>query len=98
MKILFHITFNSLQGDIPNVILSDPNTTVNEIKKGRSQIVIGKSSYSTMIEGLSTVHQWFVRVFAYNINGGGNPGNAHPFPVQTHITAPSIVQNFIVIL
>ncbi len=70
-SILLH--FPSLRGDLPPVMVSDPAVVVCETIQGKSQLVVGRSSYLVTIPGLTSVHDWYVRVFAYNGIGEGLP-------------------------
>ena len=91
---VIQVSFLSLRGDIPMILVSDPTAQVRELLKGRSQYVVGRSQYSSMINNLSAANNWFVRIlFAYNRNGGGSPAMAWPYPLQLGETAPSIPQN-----
>ena len=84
------LTFMSLRGDIPNISISDPSVIVIEITKGLCQYQVGRSTYSAIIEGLTSSTDWYVRIFAYNNIGGGNPTNAWAFPLRLHHVAPSV--------
>ncbi|KAL7541113.1 LOW QUALITY PROTEIN: hypothetical protein ACHAXR_012985 [Thalassiosira sp. AJA248-18] len=85
--------FSSFRGDLPPVIVSDPAASISEVTKGSSQYVIGRASYSTVISGLTSVHDWYVRVFAYNGVGEGLPELAWPSPLRLTAVAPQIPEN-----
>ncbi|KAL7473049.1 hypothetical protein ACHAXS_013421 [Conticribra weissflogii] len=85
--------FMSFRGDIPPVDVSDPGAFVNELVSGNSQFVVGRSSYSTIIPGLTSVKDWYVRIFAYNGIGGGRPGMAWPSPIRLSAVAPQAPEN-----
>ena len=82
------ITFLSMRGDVPLVTVSDPNASVSEVTKGSPQPVIGRSTYWTIIEGLSSVNRWNVRVQAYNAVGGGVIEDAQQNEIQTFVQPP----------
>jgi len=82
------VTFLSMRGDVPLMAVSDPSASVSEVTKGSSQPVIGRSTYWTIIDGLSSVNRWNVRVQAYNAIGGGSTEDAHQHEIQTFIQAP----------
>jgi hypothetical protein len=74
-------------------MVSDPAVVVHEIIKGNSQFVVGRAFYSVTIPGLTSVHDWYVRVFAYNGIGEGPPELAWPGPVRLTTVAPQVPLN-----
>ena len=88
--------FASFRGDLPLVVVSDPSANVRELVKGSSQFVVGRATYSTVISGLSSVHDWYVRVFAYNGVGEGLPELAWPLPLRLTAVAPQTPTNIAV--
>ena len=88
--------FSSYQGDLPPVVVSDPAVVVSEVTKGRSQFVVGRASYSTVLSGLTSVHDWHVRVFAYNGIGEGPPQFVWPSPLRLTAVAPQVPENIAV--
>ena len=89
--ILLH--FSSFQGDLPPVMVSDPAVVVCEAIQRKSQLVVGRASYSVTIPGLTLVHDWYVRVFAYNGIGKGLPELAWQGPVCLTTVAPQVPLN-----
>ncbi|KAL7554112.1 hypothetical protein ACHAWF_017504 [Thalassiosira exigua] len=89
-SLLLH--FLSFRGDLPPVIVSDPAAIVGEVTKGSSQFVVGRSTF-LMVTGLSSVHDWHVRVFAYNGVGEGLPQQAWPYPLRLSASAPQVPKN-----
>ncbi|KAL7442689.1 hypothetical protein ACHAXH_009869 [Discostella pseudostelligera] len=85
--------FASYRGDLPLVIVSDPSAIVRELVKGCEQFVVGRAPYSTVISDLSSVHDWYVRVFAYNGVGEGLPELAWPCPLCLTAVAPQAPAN-----
>ncbi|KAL3797523.1 hypothetical protein HJC23_009887 [Cyclotella cryptica] len=90
-SILLH--FLSFRGDLPPIIVSDPETSVSEVVRGKSQLVVGRSTYFTTINGLTSISDWHVRVFAYNGVGEGFPGMAWPSPIRLTSVAPQIPED-----
>ena len=89
------VTFNSLRGDVPLISITDSDATVREIQKGISQRVVGRFSYSTVVQGLSSLSNWHVRIYSYSKYGAGMPTDAFPFPKRMAIMPPSIPLNII---
>lgn len=87
------ITFNSLRGDVPLLKFSDPSTIISEIQKGTPQPVIGRSSYSKVLTGMSSLKYWCIRVFAYNNIGSGRAALAIPQGIRTYVRQPSVPKN-----
>lgn len=87
------IEFESTRGDIPLLIPSDPAVSVKEIQKGTSQHIVGRSTYSVVIDDLPILKEWFIRVYAYNKYGSGDPAMASPIPIRTSKRAPSLARN-----
>jgi hypothetical protein len=87
------IEFKSTRGDIPLLIPSDPEVSVKEIQKGTSQHVVGRSTYSVILSNLSVQEKWFIRVYAYNKYGSGNPSMASNLPTRMSTHAPSLIRN-----
>lgn len=87
------IEFESTRGDIPLLIPSDPEVSVKEIQKGTSQHVVGRSTYSVILSNLSVQEEWFIRVYAYNKYGSGNPSMASNLPMRMSTHAPSLIRN-----
>jgi len=85
--------FSSYRGDLPSVIVSDPAVVVSEVAKGSSQFVVGRAPYSTVISGLTGLHDWHVRVFAYNGIGEGLPEMVWPSPLRLTVVAPQVPEN-----
>ncbi|KAL7444023.1 hypothetical protein ACHAXM_009254 [Skeletonema potamos] len=92
-SLLLH--FMSFRGDVPQVILSDSHATVSEIIKGVSQFVVGRSTYSSVISNLSSMSDWYVRVFAYNGIGGGIPSLISS-PLRLSAAPPQVPENVVV--
>ena len=90
------ITFLSMRGDVPLMTVSDPSASVSEVIKGSPQPVIGRSTYWTIIKGLSSVNRWNVRVQAYNAVGGGVIEAAQQNEIQTFVQSPMEPQEIIV--
>ena len=88
--------FSSYRGDLPPVVVSDPEAVVSEITKGTSQFAIGCASYSTPIPGLTSVNDWYVRVFSYNGVGEGIPELAWPSLICLTTVAPQVPSNVVV--
>jgi hypothetical protein len=80
------ITFESTRGDVPAVI-------VNEVRRGQSQRVVGQATYRAVLEGLSTLSDWHIRVFSHSKHGAGQPTEASMFPTRTSIMPPSGILN-----
>ncbi|KAL7514942.1 hypothetical protein ACHAXN_013076 [Cyclotella atomus] len=89
--ILFH--FLSYRGDLPEIIVSDPAALVSEVVKGNGQFVVGRSSYSTIISELTSLNDWYVRVYAYNNVGEGPSTVAWPSPLRLTSVAPQAPQD-----
>lgn len=87
------VHFVSYRGDAPTVTVSDGDAVVSEVVRGTSQFVVGRSSYSTIISGFTSVNDWHVRVFAYNGIGEGLPAVAWPSPLRLAAVAPQIPNN-----
>ena len=87
------VKFESTRGDIPLLIPSDPEVSVTEIQKGTSQHVVGRSTYSVILSNLSAQEKWFIRVYAFNKYGSGNPSMASPLATTTSTHAPSLARN-----
>lgn len=82
------VIFLSLRGDVPLMEVSDSGVTVSEIIKGVSQPVVGRSTYWTIVSELSSTHDWFVRVQAFNSIGGGSVANASPNAIRLAARPP----------
>ena len=95
-SILLH--FVSYRGDLPPVTVSDPSAVVSEIVKGSAQFVVGSSSYTAKISGLTSLNDWYIRVFAYNGIGEGPPSMAWPSPLRLAPVAPQAPQDVTVSL
>jgi hypothetical protein len=87
------LNFLSFRGDLPPVSVSDPAAIVSEVTKGRSQFVVGRATHSTVISGLTSVNDWYVRVFAYNGAGEGPPELVWPSPLRLTAVAPQVLEN-----
>ena len=92
-SLLLH--FLSFRGDLPDVIVSDSEATVSEFIKGVSQFVVGRSTYSSVISNLSSMSDWYVRVFAYNGIGEGAPGLLSS-PLRLSVAPPQVPENVVV--
>jgi len=92
-SLLLH--FLSFRGDLPDVIVSDSDATVSEVTKGVSQFVVGRSTYSSVISNLSSMSDWYVRVFAYNGVGGGTP-RLMSSPLRLAVAPPQVPENVVV--
>jgi len=90
-----YLTFMSLRGDIPDIVISDPNVTVVEVMKGICPYKVGRSSFSSIIYGLTSVKTWHVRVSAFNKVGSGNFVNSQPSPNYLYVVAPSAPSNMV---
>lgn len=90
---LISLRFSSFRGDLPPVEVNDPEVIVSERTKGSSQVVVGRASYSITLPGLTSVHDWYVRVFAYNGIGEGIPELAWPSPIRLTTVAPQVPSN-----
>ena len=82
------ITFLSMKGDVAPMTLSDPTASVSEVVKGLAQPVVGRSTYWTIVKGLSSVNRWNVRVQAYNAIGGGVIEDSQQPEIQTFVQPP----------
>eukprot|EP00985_Skeletonema_marinoi_P002205 scaffold893_cov143-Skeletonema_marinoi.AAC.9 len=89
------LNFLSFRGDLPDVIVSDSEATVSEITKGVSQFVVGRSTYSSVISNLSSMSDWYVRVFAYNGIGEGAPSLLFS-PLRLSVAPPQVPENVVV--
>ncbi len=92
-SLLLH--FLSFRGDLPDVIVSDSEATVSEVAKGVSQFVVGRSTYSFTISDLSSLDDWYVRVFAYNGVGEGTPSLLSS-PLRLSVAPPQVPENVVV--
>eukprot|EP00956_Cyclotella_meneghiniana_P022416 scaffold42451_cov66-Cyclotella_meneghiniana.AAC.3 len=90
-SVLLH--FLSFRGDLPEITVSDSDVTVSEVVKGSGQFVVGRSAFSSMISGLTSLNDWYVRVFAYNGIGEGPPAMAWPSPLRISPVAPQPPQD-----
>ena len=82
------VTFLSMKGDVAPMTLSDPTASVSEVVKGLAQPVAGRSTYWTIVKGLSSVNRWNVRVQAYNAIGGGVIEDSQQPEIQTFVQPP----------
>lgn len=87
------IRFLSIRGDVPNIIVSDSGTEVNEVVKGKSQPVIGRSIYSKEIQGLTSEKDWNVEVYAYNSIASSSKTIAWPSPLRLTAVPTSVPLN-----
>ncbi|KAL9181119.1 hypothetical protein ACHAXT_009924 [Thalassiosira profunda] len=85
--------FLSYRGDMSLIAISDPTATVSEVTKGSGQFVVGRASYSAVLSGLTSVHDWHVRVFAYNGVGEGPPAFVWPSPLRLDQAPPRVPEN-----
>ena len=92
-SLLLH--FLSFRGDLRDVIVSDADAIVSEVTKGVSQFVVGRSTYSSVISNLSSMGDWYVRVFAYNGVGEGTPGLISS-PFRLSVAPPQVPENIVV--
>ena len=92
---VIQIKFLSTLGDVPAISISDSSVLVTEFKKGQTQRVVGQSTYSTVIETLSSLSPWYIRIFTYNRIGGGPPSDAWLFPLRTRVVSPTPPRNVI---
>ena len=90
---LISLRFSSFRGDLSPVDVNDPEVIVSERTKGSSQFVVGRATYSITLTGLISVHDWYVRVFAYNGIGEGIPELAWPSPIRLTTVAPQVPSN-----
>lgn len=86
-----YITFISLHEDVP--LLDISGAKVMESVKGISASITGRSTYSAIIQSLSTTHKWHFRAFACNQVGCEAPSLFLPSPLILFAAAPSIVQD-----